>query len=379
MTRTLGRPLAAAFVAAFFALGAAAPALAESQQEDQWEMQVGQQQYQQLMQQGKIVPQSPMYDQLKPVADKISAVADPQYFTPFHFILVNSQSPNAFAVPGGNVYVTTGLMSFVHNQDELADVLCHEVSHDIHHDVYNEQHKNQGLQTAAGILGALLGMGGGYGGYLGQMAVGVGANAQSKGYSREVESAADRAGAYNCAKAGYNPWGMVWLFQRMANSKHSSSSPEWLSDHPTDSHRVADLEKVFNEDPATFGKFPNDPSKAIAMVQPPEQQQQSSQNFAPRGGYGQQQQGYPQQGYPQQGYPQQGYPYPQQAPQGYPYPQQGYPQQAPPGYGYPQQAPPPGYGYPQQAPPPGYGYPQQAPPPGYGYPQQPPPGYYPPA
>jgi hypothetical protein len=247
-------------------------------------------------------------------------------------------------------------------------------------------------------------MGGGYGGYLGQMAVGMGANAQSKGYSREVESAADRAGAYNCAKAGYNPWGMVWLFQRMASAKHSSSSPEWLSDHPTDSHRVADLEKVFNEDPATFGKFPNDPSKAIAMVQPREQQQ-SSQNFAPpgygqQGGYGQQQQGYPQQqqqGYPQQGYPPQGYPqqgYPQQqAPQGYPYPQQGYPQQGYPypqqgypqqGYPYPQQGYPqqeypyPQQGYPQQAPP-GYGYPQQAPPPGYGYPQQAPPGYYPPA
>ena len=409
MKRTLGGPLAAALGAALFVL-ASLPAAAESSQQDQWEMQVGQQQYMQLMQQGKIVPQSPLYDELKPVADKVSAVADPQYFTPFHFILVNSQSPNAFAVPGGNVYVTTGLMTFVHNQDELADVLCHEVSHDIHHDVYNENHKNQTLQTAAGVLGALLGMGGGYGGYLGQMAVGMGANAQSKTYSREAESNADRAGAYNCAKAGYNPWGMVWLFQRMQG--HASSSPEWLSDHPSDTHRVSDLEKVFTDDPATFGKFANDPKKAIAMAQPP---RQSSQGFAPQQGYSQQgypQQGYPQQGYPQQGYPQQGYPqqgYPQQGypQQGYPYPQQGYPQQGYPQQGYPQQGypqqgypypqqgypqpgyPQPGYpypqqgypypqqgypypqqGYPQQAPP-GYGYPQQAPPPGYGYPPGP--------
>jgi predicted Zn-dependent protease len=328
MKRTLGRPIAAALAAAFLALSVATPALAESSQQDQWEMQVGQQQYMQLMQQGKIVPASPMYDQLKPVADKISAVADPQYFTPFHFILVNQQSPNAFAVPGGNVYVTTGLMHFVQNQDELAGVLCHEVSHDIHHDVYNENHKNQTLQTAASVLGALLGMGGGYGGYLGQMAVGMGANAQSKSYSRDVESAADRAGAYNCAKAGFNPYGMVWLFDRM-QGHHGSSSPEWLSDHPRDDHRIADLEKLFADDPATFGKYQNDPKTALAF---PPIKQQTQQAYVPQPGYG----------------------YPQQAP--------------PPGYGYPQQAPPPGYGYPQQAPPPGYGYPQQAPPPGYGYP-----------
>jgi predicted Zn-dependent protease len=359
MKRTLGVPVAAGLAAALFSF-ATLPAAAESSQQDQWEMQVGQQQYVQLMQQGKIVPQSPLYDQLKPVADKISAVADPQYFTPFHFILVNQQQPNAFAVPGGNVYVTTGLMSFVHNQDELAGVLCHEVSHDIHHDVYNENHKNQTLQTAAGVLGALLGMGGGYGGYLGQMAVGVGAQAQSKGFSREVESKADAAGAYNCAKAGYNPWGMVWLFQRMGAAGNHASGPQWMSDHPKDTQRIADLEKLFSEDPATFGKFANDPKTAVAMTTV---HQQSSQSFSPQQGYSRQ--GYPQQGYPQQapqgyGYPQQGYPqqgYPQQAPQGYGYPQQGYPypQQAPPGYPYPQQAPP-GYPYPQQAPP-GYGYP----------------------
>ena len=370
--RTLGRPVAAALAAALFSLGASAPALANSSQQDQWEMQVGQQQYQQLMQQGKIVPSSPFYDQLNPVATKIKKVADPQYFTPFHFVLVNQRQPNAFAVPGGNVYVTTGLMSFVHNQDELAGVLCHEVSHDIHHDVYNENHRNQSLQTAAGILGMLMGMGGGYGGYLGQMAVGMGAQAQSKGFSRAIESKADAAGAYNCANAGYNPYGMVWLFQRMGSGDHPSSGPQFLSDHPKDAQRIADLQKLFADDPATFGKFNNDPKTAIAMVP---LKQSSQQAYAPQQGYG-----YPQQGPQGYGNPQQapqGYGYPQQAPQGYGYPQQappgyGYPTQPPPGYGYPTQ-PPPGYGYPTQ-PPPGYGYPTQ-PPPGYGYPTQPPPGY----
>jgi beta-barrel assembly-enhancing protease len=344
MNRTLGRPAAAVFAAAFFALSSSTAALAYSQ-EEQWELQAGQQQYMQLAQQGKIIPQSPLYDTIKPITDKVAAVADPQYFVPFHFILVNDRSPNAFSVPGGNVYITTGLLQFAKNQDEIAGVLCHEVSHDIHHDVYNENRKNQGLQTMAGVLGMLVG-GYGYGGYLGQMALGVGADAQSKGYSRGVESNADRAGAYNCAKAGFNPWGMVWLFQRMESMEHSGGShPEWLADHPTDDHRIADLEKLFSDDPATFGKFVNDPKTATALPHVEAQQQ-----YGPQQGYPQQAyppQGYPQQGYPQQGYPQQGYPqYPQQGypPQGYPqYPPQGYPPQ-----GYPQYPP---QGYPQYPPP----------------------------
>jgi beta-barrel assembly-enhancing protease len=331
MSWSLRSPVTAGLAAACFALSSTASALAYSQQE-QWELQVGQQQYMRLAQQGKIVPASPLYDVLRPVTDKIAAVADPQYFVPFHFILVNDRSPNAFSVPGGSVYVTTGLLQFVKNQDELAGVLCHEVSHDIHHDVYNENRKNQGLQTVAGVLGTLFGMGGGYGGLLGQSAVVVGADAQSKGYSRQVESNADRAGAYNCAKAGFNPWGMVWLFQRMGSVAQSGGShPEWLADHPTDNHRIADLEKLFNEDPATFGKFVNDPKTATALPHVEAQQQ-----YAPQQGYPQQ---YPPQGYPQQ-YPPQGYPQ-QYPPQGYPqqYPPQGYPQQYPP-QGYPQYPPP---------------------------------------
>jgi Zn-dependent protease with chaperone function len=373
MTR-LGRAATAALASALLALFSATPALAYSQQE-QWELQAGQQQYMQLMQQGKIVPQSPLYDVLTPVANKIKTIADPQYFVPFHFVLTNDRQPNAFSVPGGNVYVTAGLLQFAQNEDELAGVLCHEVSHDIHHDVYNENHKNQNLQTAAGVLGALIGMGGGYGGYLGQMAVGMGASAQSTSFSRQAESAADRAGAYNCAKAGFNPWGMVWLFRKM-HGNAGGHRPQWMSDHPSDDKRAADLTALFASDPQTFGKFVDDESKGTPLPTIKQTALTPQQGFTPHG-YGYPQQGYPQQGYPQQGYPQQGYPqqgYPQQ---GYPqqgYPQQGYPypQAPPPGYGYPQ-APPPGYGYPQ-GPPPGYGYPQM-PPPGYGYPQMPPPGY----
>ncbi len=226
----------------------AAPAFALDDQQ-QWEMQVGQQEYQQLQQQGVIVRSSPYYKTLNPIATRIASVADRKYFTPFHFILVNNNQPNAFAVPGGNVYVTTAMMTFAKSQEELAGVLCHETSHDIHHDVYNLAQKDQNLQIGATLIGLLVGRS-----QIGNFAVNFLANAQAMTFSRSVESNADHLGAYTCAQAGYNPWGMVWLFRRF-EAKPSGVPLEMLSDHPRDDHRVADLINEFHNDPATFGRF----------------------------------------------------------------------------------------------------------------------------
>src|SRR5690242_6307753 len=251
--------LTAALLALCLTLGAAAPAQAYTDQEN-WELQVGQQEYQQLAQQGKIVPTtSPLYSKLGPIAKRIKSVADHQYFVPFHFVLVNDSSPNAFAVPGGNVYVTTSMMTFAQNQQELAGVLCHEVSHDIHHDVYNLTRKTQNLSLLAGLAGMLVGNSG-----IGQLVVGEGAQLTALSFSRPVESAADHTGAYICAAAGENPWGMVWPFKRF-ETKPSCVPLEMLSDHPRDDHRVTDLENEFRNDPKTFGRFNSSPSSGTAL------------------------------------------------------------------------------------------------------------------
>ncbi len=240
--------LRAAFATTVLLLATVRPAFAYTQ-EQQWELKVGQQYYQQLEQQGKIIRSSPYYKILDPIAHRIAAVADKQYFMPFHFYLVKDSQPNAFSVPGGHVYVTTAMMTFAKNQQELAGVLCHEVSHDIHHDVYNLQAKNQRLSLLAGIASLLVGRN-----QIGQFLVGTGAQLQSLSYSRPVESAADHTGAYICAAAGENPWGMVWLFKRF-ESRPSGVPLEMLSDHPRDDHRVTDLENLFAGDRRTFGRF----------------------------------------------------------------------------------------------------------------------------
>ncbi len=245
MKRWIGSSLLAAAIA----LCAALPAAALT--EHQWEAQAGQQEYQTLQKQGVILHSSPYYRILNPIAARIAKVADRQYDFPFHFYLVHMKQPNAFAVPGGNVYVTDSLMTFVQNQQELAGVLCHETSHDIHHDVYNLMQKNQRLNVMATLADLLFGGGNNR---VVNTVLGIGTQLESLRFSREVEQNADRKGAFTCAAAGMNPWGMVWLFRRFENT-NMASPPEFLSDHPGDAERITALENLFRENPTVFGRF----------------------------------------------------------------------------------------------------------------------------
>ena len=188
--------------------------------EEGWEIQVGRERYADYLQRGEIVPpQSPLYRTIDPIGKAIAAVADRQYFAPFHFILLNEQTPNAFSMPGGNVYVTTALLSFLKNRDELAGVLCHEVNHDIHHDMYDVFQATQGGRSPQdpGVIAD----------------------------ERAAETNADRAGAYTCAKAGFNPWGMVWNFRQYRQAMGVSNNGG--VDHPSDEQREADLVALFRK------------------------------------------------------------------------------------------------------------------------------------
>ena len=240
----------AAVLAAVLALGCITPALALTDEESQ-EVQIGQQVYQQLAQKGEIIHSSPYYTTLNSIARKIAPVADQKYFAPFHFLLVHESQPNAFSVPGGNVYVTDSMMTFVKNKEELAGVLCHEVSHDIHHDVMDVYAKNQRLGLYATIADLLLGGGRNQ---IANNVINIAASLQSLTFSRQVEHNADATGAYLCAESGVTPWGMVWLMQQF-EANPSGSPPEFLSDHPSDSHRVQSLENEFASAPSVFSKF----------------------------------------------------------------------------------------------------------------------------
>src|SRR5262252_10140598 len=226
------------------------------------ETELGQAMYKQLREKGEIIESSPLYDTLKPIGVAIARVAQPQYPHPFKFFLVHEAQPNAFATPGGNVYVVDSLLYFVKNTEELVGAICHEVSHTIHRDSVNlmKQHeksiaKEVGAAVLVGPTGPHV------------LAIYFLGKLRTLGYSREAEARADLTGSDICAQAGYNPWGLVWLFEDFKNAqKHEV--PQMLSDHPSDQNRIDALTKHMNGNPSVFGKYTNDRNSATPFSAP---------------------------------------------------------------------------------------------------------------
>lgn len=226
------------------------------------ETQLGLAVYNELRDKGEIVATSPLYENLRPIADRISQVAQPRYGHPFKFFLVHETKPNAFATPGGNVYVVDSLLYFAKNTEQLAGTLCHEVSHTIHQDAVNRLKEQQ--KTRIAELGAALLLAPGVAQTLAILMIG---DLHSLAYSREAESSADVTGSDICAAAGYNPWGLVWLFKAFQNAD-PNQIPELLSDHPADGSRIKTLQKHFRDDPAVFAKFNSDEKSATPLIVP---------------------------------------------------------------------------------------------------------------
>jgi beta-barrel assembly-enhancing protease len=230
---------------------------AQAQDQDE-EAQLGQEVFNELKAKGEIVESSPLYETLRPIADAITRSAQPQYNHPFKFYLVHEQQPNAFSTPGGNVYVVDSLLYFVKNTDELAGTLCHEVSHTIHHDAMTLLEKRE--KIAAREIGAAILLGP-------SLAIALLGALHSLSYDRDAESRADITGSDICAVAGYNPWGLVWLFQDFKDAK-PEEVPQLLSNHPDDQNRINALEQHFRKNPSVFEKFNPDPKSAKPLAVP---------------------------------------------------------------------------------------------------------------
>ena len=226
------------------------------------ETELGQAVYKQLVDKREIIESSPLYDSLKPVADALARVAQPRYPHPFKFFLVHEAQPNAFATPGGNVYVVDSLLYFVKNTEELAGTLCHEVSHTIHRDGVTLMVKEQKIQEREVAAAILLGPTRAH-----IIAIALIGKLHQLGYSRDAESKADVTGSDICAEAGFNPWGLTWLFQDFQNAD-TSQIPQLLSDHPANGTRIRTLERHFQDNASTFSKFSRDPKSATAFSVP---------------------------------------------------------------------------------------------------------------
>lgn len=247
-------------IIALLAVALTIPAVARAQSDD--ERQMGAQLFGQLKAQSEIVSSSPLYDSLRPIAENLTRVVQPHYQYPIHFYVVHEPQPNAFAAPGGNVYVTDSLFYFVKNEQELEGTLCHETSHLLHHDSVKLMKDNEQIRQRAIAATILLGPS-----IRLLLAAGLIGQLDSNHYSREAEEAADITGSDTCAAAGYNPWGLVWLFQDFSNA-NMPQPPEILSDHPDFANRIMALEQHFKQNPSRFAGFDSNAKSATPFGVP---------------------------------------------------------------------------------------------------------------
>ncbi len=159
---------------------------------------------------------------------------------PYEFHVVNSSDINAFALPGGPVFVNRGIFEYARNDGEVAGVVAHEIAHVVLRHGTSNMSKATVTQQGFGILGGLLGSMAGKAGGLVQQASGMGAALVLLRNSREAETDADIYGAQILARAGFNPQDMIGFFETLDAVTKSSGSrtANWLSDHPTPDRRV---------------------------------------------------------------------------------------------------------------------------------------------
>ncbi|TSK05735.1 MAG: M48 family metalloprotease [Geobacter sp.] len=158
---------------------------------------------------------------------------------PFTFQVVQDESVNAFAIPGGHTYVNTGLIKAASSETELAAVMAHEMNHVVARHSTRQMTQQYGYSL---IVSLLLG---GQSGELSKLAADLFGKAGGMYYSREMESQADYLGVETMYKAGYNPEGMVSFFKKLdaAEERQPSTIAKYFSSHPETIDRIKDIQK----------------------------------------------------------------------------------------------------------------------------------------
>lgn len=153
---------------------------------------------------------------------------------PWEFTLLDSDVINAFALPGGKVFVSRGLAAKMTNEAQLAAVLGHEVGHVTARHINDKIARQTGTQIGLGLVGAVLGEGSQTIQQLGAQAAGV----ALLSYDRGEESEADSLGLRYMTRLKYDPQGMVQLMQILKQEGGGGGTPEWQSTHPLPQTRI---------------------------------------------------------------------------------------------------------------------------------------------
>jgi beta-barrel assembly-enhancing protease len=205
------------------------PAMSKQQQE-----QLGLKTAAEVYKQMPVLPDSnPVTQYVQQLGKKLVTVIPPERSWPYQFHVIRQSDINAFALPGGPIFINIGTVNAADNEAELAGVMSHEMSH-----VYMQHSAKQApKQEWAGILGALGGLLGGAAGDLARTGIQLGAGTLLMKYSRADEAQADAVGAIIMYKSGYDPRAMAEFFQKLERLA-GNGGPQFLSDHPNPGNRV---------------------------------------------------------------------------------------------------------------------------------------------
>lgn len=217
-------------------------------------------QYQSFLSQSKVVSQSNNRDaeMVKRVGTRIAQAITSYYASKglsnelagykWEFNLVNDPQVNAWCMPGGKVVVYTGLLPITQNEAALAIVMGHEITHAVAHhgnERMSQEALAQGLQVAGNIFTQNKAAANSIFNSVFAPAAQVGVLLPN---SRKQELEADHYGLIFAAIAGYNPQEAIPFWKRMmAASANSSQPPVFLSSHPADADRIAELQKLMPE------------------------------------------------------------------------------------------------------------------------------------
>jgi len=219
-------------------------ALTEAQQ-----MQLGNQQYAKTLRENRarIVSSGAGYQQVQRVAKRIETQASrdkPKFI--WRVTLIRKNEANAYCLPGGKIVVYTGILPITRNDAALATVLGHEVAHATAEHSAERIAREQLTEVATAIIAG--GVAFTPSQYVRVVALlGAGGAAAGLHFSRDQESEADHIGLIYMARAGYDPHQAVAFWKRMLRASKGKEPPEFASDHPSDAHRIEQIEKWLPE------------------------------------------------------------------------------------------------------------------------------------
>jgi Zn-dependent protease with chaperone function len=160
---------------------------------------------------------------------------------PFEFHCVNDKAINAFALPGGYVFINRGAIEVADNESQLAGIMAHELSHVALRHGTAQASKSTLAQGAASIFGGLFG--GGLGGAVLSQGVSLGAGSLLLHYSRTAETQADVMGTQVLYDTGYDPRAMAQFFEKLEAESKGKNPPQFFSDHPNPENRLARVDE----------------------------------------------------------------------------------------------------------------------------------------